>query len=579
MDEQNHLHSCRILLEQAAQQLFDIGHRHSSQAPDIDRLCASVQSFIQTRLDDLNPTIMVYGIYNAGKSTLLNALMGEARAPMNDIPTTKRVVPYPWHEYTIFDTPGINAPEKDEELSKAQLEQSDVILFVMDTEGTFSLAKNYRELADIIRQGKHLLIVLNNKSERSLADEPEHFETIKQNVYADLAACFPNETPEGLARKIRLLVVNAQDALFARTTPELPEQDRQTILEASNLPRLEEAIIEEYGRTSGFTILNQLKIRLLDLIAQLANTLLKLRTDAESQRITDAIAELQALQDSIQAQVSDHARDLGKDLGDDIYSLLLQSTDKSQAEHDIMATGRQFAEQLNDFLLQQLQNASGRTQKIMLDFAGLSAADLDLSLPQPTHDTDDPSSLTLFPDSHAPRQHGRQPDGGLLPLAAAPLAGKAITTGLTKALPVIQNIPLLGGILTKVLGPAIPVIGPIITILTTLSLFGGGRDSAAEAEMRQLRRQAQEQERLERERARQKQVLHDESRRIARKLIAGMIASATDLIAQAFKADRDHIAQTAQRQQGELAAIIDDLQALNDIRVRIENQLGDIGAL
>ncbi|MGN0879177.1 MAG: GTPase [Oligosphaeraceae bacterium] len=578
MDEQNHLRSCRILLEQAAQQLLDIGHRHRSQAPDIDRLCASVQSFIQTRLDDLNPKIMVYGIYNAGKSTLLNALMGEAKAPMNDIPTTKRVVPYPWHEYTIFDTPGINAPEKDEELSKAQLEQSDVILFVMDTEGTFSLAKNYRELADIIRQGKHLLIVLNNKSERSLADEPDHFETIKQNVYADLAACFPNETPEGLASKIRLLVVNAQDALFARTTPELPELDRQTILEASNLPRLEEAIIEEYGRTSGFTILNQLKIRLLDLIAQLADTLLKLRTDAESQRTTDAFAELQNLQDSIQAQVSDHARDLGKDLGDDIYSLLLNCSDQSQAEHDIMVTGRQFAEQLNDFLLQQLQNASGRTQKIMLDFAGLSAADLDLNLPQPTNGTDAPSSLTLFPEGHAPRRHGCQPDGGLLPLAA-PLAGKAIATGLTKALPVIQNIPLVGVLLTKVIGPVIPVIGPIITILSALSLFGGGRDRAAEEEMLQLRRQAQEQERQQREIARQKQTLHDESRRIARKLIAGMIASATDLIAQAFKADRDHIAQTAQRQQGKLAAIIDDLQALNDIRSRLENQLGDIGAL
>ena len=178
MDEQNHLFSCRKLLEQAAQQTLDIAHRYASQAPDINRLCTSVQTFLQTRLDDLNPKIMVYGIYNAGKSTLLNALIGEAKAPMNDIPTTKRVVPYAWHEYTIFDTPGINAPEKDEELSKAQLEQSDVIIFVMDTEGTFSLAKNYRELADIIRQGKHLLIVLNNKSERSLADEAEHFETI-----------------------------------------------------------------------------------------------------------------------------------------------------------------------------------------------------------------------------------------------------------------------------------------------------------------------------------------------------------------------------------------------------------------
>lgn len=46
------------------------------------RLCAE-------RLNDLNPKLMVYGIYNADKSTLVNALMGGEYAPVGDVPTTK----------------------------------------------------------------------------------------------------------------------------------------------------------------------------------------------------------------------------------------------------------------------------------------------------------------------------------------------------------------------------------------------------------------------------------------------------------------------------------------------------------
>ena len=67
---------------------------------------------VQSKIAQCNPTLMFYGVYNAGKSTLLNAIMGQAVASVADIPETHQVTGYKWNGYELFDTPGINGPEK-----------------------------------------------------------------------------------------------------------------------------------------------------------------------------------------------------------------------------------------------------------------------------------------------------------------------------------------------------------------------------------------------------------------------------------------------------------------------------------
>ena len=68
------------------------------------------------------PRIMVYGYYNAGKSTLLNALMGEVKAEMADRPLTAKVDEYEWNGYTLLDTPGIDAPIEHEDIANSELQ-------------------------------------------------------------------------------------------------------------------------------------------------------------------------------------------------------------------------------------------------------------------------------------------------------------------------------------------------------------------------------------------------------------------------------------------------------------------------
>ena len=68
---------------------------------------------IKDLLDKVNPSLMFYGVYNAGKSSLLNAIFGEVKASVADVPETHKVTYYKWNNFDLVDTPGVNGPKKD----------------------------------------------------------------------------------------------------------------------------------------------------------------------------------------------------------------------------------------------------------------------------------------------------------------------------------------------------------------------------------------------------------------------------------------------------------------------------------
>ena len=95
---------------------------------DGDWHCARAD--IVHKVEDRALHVVVYGAYNAGKSTLINALLGEERARVGDIPTTDRVDAYDWNGYRLLDTPGVNAPIKHEQVTAEQLARIKAIVLV-----------------------------------------------------------------------------------------------------------------------------------------------------------------------------------------------------------------------------------------------------------------------------------------------------------------------------------------------------------------------------------------------------------------------------------------------------------------
>lgn len=109
------------------------------------------------------PKIMVYGIYNGGKSTLINTLCKAEVAKVGDKPMTDHISEYDRGDYFLVDSPGINAPKEHELVTEAYLNKCHVILFVISSKGMFEDRENYKRLAKLIESDVPFIIVLNDR--------------------------------------------------------------------------------------------------------------------------------------------------------------------------------------------------------------------------------------------------------------------------------------------------------------------------------------------------------------------------------------------------------------------------------
>ena len=134
----------------------------SRHLPAVD--IEATEELLADRSGAATPRVMVFGTYNAGKSTLINALIGEEVARVADHPETDRVTSYPWRGFLLDDTPGIDAPIKHEQVTRAHLEKTDAVLFILATDGTLEEKRTFDEIIDLVRAGKPIRVILNNKS-------------------------------------------------------------------------------------------------------------------------------------------------------------------------------------------------------------------------------------------------------------------------------------------------------------------------------------------------------------------------------------------------------------------------------
>ena len=135
--------------------------------------------------------VAIVGAVNAGKSTLLNALLGEDRAIVSDVPGTTRdtveeILTLGGVQFRFIDTAGIRessdtVERKGIERSLQSLSKADVVLGVLD--GCAPLEESRKACAEIVSHlspGQNLIIV-RNKVDAFDAIAPEEFPAVDRS--------------------------------------------------------------------------------------------------------------------------------------------------------------------------------------------------------------------------------------------------------------------------------------------------------------------------------------------------------------------------------------------------------------
>lgn len=204
-----------------------------------------IQENVKDLLDIEKPRIMVYGIYNSGKSTLINALCKKEVAETADRPMTSQISEYDRGDYTLVDSPGVDAPIEHEQVTEEYLNKCHIILYVISTKGLFEDRDNYLRLAQLIKKDIPFIIVLNDRGvpiDKKLPEEEkkrvkfEHDQDLKLIQYKVIKNLIQVSQDNNIADKYEVVVLNAKKAMTGVL------RDKLQLYDASNVSFLEKRI-------------------------------------------------------------------------------------------------------------------------------------------------------------------------------------------------------------------------------------------------------------------------------------------------------------------------------------------------
>lgn len=246
-------------------------------------LCSNDQikeicSEIENKINDFRPKIMLYGYYNAGKSTLLNALLGAELATIGKDRTTKEVGEYIYNGYTIYDTPGIGINNNDDKITFNQYKKCEIIIFVLNAALDIEDKIIYKKIKEVLEHKKSLIIAINN----TRGFDTESMIKIKNKVIFNLAKI----GVENCLNDISLIEIDAKSALKARL-------ENKGILENnSNIAEIERAIKNILEKNNKAVIIRNLNRRIETFINNLINKVNDKNVDNEIKHINELLADI-----------------------------------------------------------------------------------------------------------------------------------------------------------------------------------------------------------------------------------------------------------------------------------------------
>lgn len=182
------------------------------------------QLFAALEVNNSLPNAVVYGVYNSGKSSLLNSLTGHVEAEYfatRDIPETRITKQLEHQGLCYIDTPGLDVNEQDTATANTGAFQADIILFVhklsvgpiqqADLTAMQNLAKKHGDTS-------HIIMVL---TEAEIADENK-----------SLIANITQQVQQAISPKIKPYLVS--NPLFKKGIT----SGRQILIHKSGIPEL-----------------------------------------------------------------------------------------------------------------------------------------------------------------------------------------------------------------------------------------------------------------------------------------------------------------------------------------------------
>ncbi|WP_110518573.1 dynamin family protein [Herpetosiphon llansteffanensis] len=297
-------------LRATEQSLFDRLHNALEQfgadvtAADAARLREATEQLAELFL------IVVAGEFNAGKSSFINALLGDRVLPEGVTPTTDRINilrfgeqpdsqlledflllrthPAPLlGDLNIVDTPGTNAIiRRHEELTKRFVPRSDLVLFITSADRPFT--ESERTFLEHIREwGKKIILIVNKIDILDEKGRNEVLEFVRSNATNLLGS-----TP-------MIFAVSARSALRAR------ENDDPKLWDESGFNAMEEYLLRtlDQGERVRLKLLNPLGV------GQKLATTYRTASDERLQTLSDDIKAINNIEGQIQVYKADMQRD------------------------------------------------------------------------------------------------------------------------------------------------------------------------------------------------------------------------------------------------------------------------------
>lgn len=337
---------------------------------------------VQSKLDDFKPTMMIYGAYNAGKSTLLNALFGkEEYAKTGDAPETKEVHEYEYNGYTIFDTPGLNARNEDDVVTTEHLNKSEVVLFVISNNGSLEEEFVYNKISEVVKTNKPIIIVLNNKSGIDLNSVEAN--QILNKVSQNLIKIGDRNDIFKIENKVKVCMVNAKSALKSKL------ENKNIMLKKSNILVLEEMIDNCLINSGQKEIVNALNIYIKQFIENLISQIDNKIDNVQLKKLEELITYIEKLKQSSDIKSKNIVDKKMLAVTGDLASMILSGNATESAlinyiENSILDIN----EQISQLVANINNNLSTKIGEFSKDFEELKVNDINFNIDMDDNNTE-----------------------------------------------------------------------------------------------------------------------------------------------------------------------------------------------